>query len=67
MPSVTMKRLSASIPDKLYSQLEQLADIEGRSISNLVAYLLERSVDSRLELDRLVVGDRAPKGFGVGD
>lgn len=45
-----MKRLSASIPDKLYDQLEELADIEGRSVSNLVAYLLEHSIDKRYEI-----------------
>lgn len=46
-----MKRLSASIPDRVYEQLEKLADREGRSVSNLVAYLLEQSIDRRLELD----------------
>ena len=28
-----MKRLSASIPDRLYERLEKLADLEGRSLS----------------------------------
>ena len=40
----TMKRLSASIPDRLYGQLEKMAEYEGRSISNLVSFLLERSI-----------------------
>lgn len=49
MASATMKRLSASIPDKLYERLEKLADHEGRSVSNLVSYLLEQSVDLKLQ------------------
>jgi hypothetical protein len=58
-----MKRLSASIPDRLFLQLERLASLEGRSVSNLVSYLLERSIDDRLELikrgfDDVKGGDR---------
>jgi predicted DNA-binding protein len=45
----TMKRLSASIPDKLYERLEALAADEGRSVSNLVSYLLEHSLDLKLQ------------------
>ncbi len=48
-----MKRLSASIPDRVYDQLEKLAVKDGRSISNLVSYLLEHSIDKRLELDAI--------------
>lgn len=48
MATATMKRLSASIPDKLYERLERLADHEGRSVSNLVSYLLEHSIDEKL-------------------
>lgn len=44
-----MKRLSASIPDKLYERLEKLADFEGRSVSNLVSYLLEQSVERKID------------------
>lgn len=49
MQAKAMKRLSASIPDKLYQRLEKLADHEGRSVSNLVAYLLEHSLEEKLE------------------
>lgn len=51
-----MKRLSASIPDKLYMQLERLAEDEGRSLSNLVSYLLEQAADDRYRVypERLV-------------
>ncbi|WP_083468857.1 ribbon-helix-helix domain-containing protein [Nostoc piscinale] len=44
-----MKRLSASIPDKLYERLERLAESEGRSVSNLVSYLLEYSIERKIE------------------
>lgn len=58
-PANLMKRLSASIPDRVYEQLEKLAAKDGRSISNLVSYLLEHSIDKRLELDSL--GEQAQK------
>lgn len=48
MATASMKRLSASIPDKLYERLELLAEHEGRSVSNLVSYLLEHSIDMKL-------------------
>ena len=48
--SSRMKRVAASVPDQLYSHLEQLANAEGRSLSNLISYLLERSIDERLKL-----------------
>ena len=53
----SMKRLSASISDRLYERIEELAKEEGRSVSNLVAYLLERSVDARIEMHLAVKGD----------
>jgi predicted transcriptional regulator len=54
-----MKRLSASIPDRVYEQLEKLASKDGRSISNLVSYLLEQSIDKRIELDAITEGEKA--------
>jgi metal-responsive CopG/Arc/MetJ family transcriptional regulator len=54
--AANMKRLSASISDRLYDRLEDLAKEEGRSVSNLVAYLLERSVDARFELNKVMKG-----------
>lgn len=54
-----MKRLSASIPDRVYEQLEKLAMKDGRSVSNLVAYLLEQSIDKRLELDAMTNQEQA--------
>ena len=47
-----MKQISASIPDKLYDQLVELSDVEGRSFSNLVSYLLEQAMDDRYRLNK---------------
>lgn len=41
------KRLTATIPDRVYTAIEQLATKEGRSMSNLVAFALERFVEQR--------------------
>jgi len=38
-------RISTTIPAALLATLEQRAMEEGRSLSNLVAYLLESSLD----------------------
>lgn len=50
--SQSMKQISASIPDKLYDQLVDLSDVEGRSFSNLVSYLLEQAMDDRYRLNK---------------
>jgi metal-responsive CopG/Arc/MetJ family transcriptional regulator len=47
MATAVMKRVTASIPDRLYERLQKLAEREGRSMSNLVSYLLERGVDTK--------------------
>lgn len=44
---VKKKRLSASIPRKLYERLESMARFEGRSISNLAVHLLEVELAKR--------------------
>jgi len=54
-----MKRIAASVPDQLYRNLESLAESEGRSLSNLISYLLERSLDERLKLYGSLVGGKA--------
>lgn len=46
--AASMKRLSASIPGKLYERLEKLAEYEGRSVSNLVSFLLEHSIEQKI-------------------
>lgn len=45
--SDAMKRLSAYLPDPVYEELEQWATQDKRSLSNLVAYLLEKAIDDR--------------------
>ena len=37
-------RLSVTVPYSLYAALEQRASMEGRSLSNLAAYLLENAL-----------------------
>jgi hypothetical protein len=41
------KRVSITLPGPVAVALEQRADLEGRSMSNLIAYVLERHVDDR--------------------
>ncbi|WP_204153700.1 hypothetical protein [Leptolyngbya sp. CCY15150] len=40
------KRVFASVSDALSSKLEQRANVEGRSLSNLISYLLEREMEN---------------------
>lgn len=38
------KRIQVTVPDRLADELEKWADYDGRPVSNLCAYLLERAV-----------------------
>jgi hypothetical protein len=38
-------RITITVPHHAYSALQQRSDLEGRSLSNLAAYLLETSLD----------------------
>jgi len=38
------KRIQVTVPDRLAEELEKWADFDGRPVSNLCAYLLERAV-----------------------
>jgi hypothetical protein len=38
-------RLSITVPDRVHRALTERSDTEGRSVSNLAAFLLERSLD----------------------
>ncbi len=40
------QRIFASVPDELGARLEKRAAEEGRSVSNLVSYLLERAMET---------------------
>ncbi|NET38227.1 MAG: hypothetical protein F6K19_40560 [Cyanothece sp. SIO1E1] len=50
------KRVFASVPDTLAEELQEWADNQGRSLSNLVGYLLENAVKEAKER-----GDFQPK------
>jgi hypothetical protein len=39
------RRITITVPHHAYSALQQRSDLEGRSLSNLAAYLLETSLD----------------------
>jgi hypothetical protein len=38
------QRISATVADRVWTELIRRSDEEGRSVSNLVAYLLERAL-----------------------
>ena len=40
----TPKRISITIPNEIHRLLLERSDLEGRSLSNLAAYLLESSI-----------------------
>ena len=39
------RRLSITVPETVLDYLTKRADYEGRSVSNLAAYLIERSIN----------------------
>lgn len=39
------KRIQVTLPDKAAADLEKWADFEGRSVSNLAGYLLQKAID----------------------
>lgn len=44
MMDAMSKRIQVTVPDRLADELEKWADYDGRPVSNLCAYLLERAV-----------------------
>jgi hypothetical protein len=54
-----MKRLATYLPDPVYEELEQWASQEKRSLSNLVAFLLEKAVSDRSERQKKTDRDEA--------
>ena len=56
-----MKRLATYLPDPVYEELEQWATQEKRSLSNLVAFLLEKAtVERRKEAKQEQSEDQQP-------
>lgn len=48
---VRSQRITATLPEVVIKSLENRALVEGRSISNLIAYLLERQLGERPDRD----------------
>jgi hypothetical protein len=46
------KRITVTVPDQIYQTLLERSTREGRSISNLAAYLLERAVASEKNAEK---------------
>ena len=42
------KRITITIPQAVYERLEQLSAEDGRSLSNLAAFLLERGIGKEI-------------------
>ena len=43
------KRIQVTVPDKAAADLEKWANSEGRSVSNLASYLLQKAIDEARE------------------
>ncbi len=43
------KRVYITLPDSVYEALERWADAQGRSIANLAAYIVEKTVEQAQE------------------
>jgi hypothetical protein len=52
------KRITITVPDQIYRTLEERSMREGRSISNLAAYLLERAVASEKQSEQTITEGR---------
>lgn len=49
------KRVNVTLPDVVAELLEQWADHEGRSVSNLTAYVVEKAVEAAVAEKRFPV------------
>ena len=50
LPTVALrkpKRITITIPQAVYERLEELSSKDGRSMSNLAAFLLERAIQKQ--------------------
>jgi len=52
IPLKQPRRLSITVSNHLYQQLMEIADHQGRSLSNFAAFLLESSLDRGVDLQR---------------
>jgi hypothetical protein len=50
-PLASPRRITATVPDKLYRLLVARSNHEGRSVSNLVAFLLEQALGKQDPLE----------------
>jgi hypothetical protein len=49
LDSEMSKRIQVTLPDKALADLEKWANDEGRSVSNLASYLLQKALDEARE------------------
>jgi hypothetical protein len=42
------KRIASQVPDRTGDIIEKWADIEGRSVSNLISYLVQKAIDQSI-------------------
>ena len=54
------KRITITVSDQIYRTLEERSTREGRSISNLAAYLLERAVASEKQSEQTMTEGACP-------
>jgi hypothetical protein len=55
------RRITVTVPDQIYRTLLERSTREGRSISNLAAYLLERAVASEKQAEAGIVARPMPQ------
>jgi uncharacterized protein (DUF1778 family) len=48
-PKTVSKRINVTLPDKIGTLIEKLAATQGRSVSSMAAYLLQKAVDDARE------------------
>jgi hypothetical protein len=59
------KRITITVPDQIYRTLQERSTREGRSISNLAAYLLERAVASEKQSEQAIAEGPVPQQIPV--
>ncbi len=54
------KRVYITLPDSVYEALERWADAQGRSIANLAAYIVEKTVEQAQEEGKIPLPKPSP-------